>query len=131
MEKVPTAGSVRGDEKADTGTITERGVLRVAIEGCCHGTLDEIYSESLPDCRGGIFGSSHTSSQPAIFISSFNVHLYVVVRVKLIQNFTSVTAEAIEETQANNGYKIDLLLICGDFQACRNEQDLNCMVGSN
>ena len=37
-------------------------------------------------------------------------------------------AGAIEETQANNGYKIDLLLICGDFQACRNEQDLECMV---
>lgn len=44
---------------------------------------------------------------------------------------TPSIAGAMEETQANNGYKIDLLLICGDFQACRNEQDLECMVNAH
>jgi len=34
---------------------------------------------------------------------------------------------SVLETQKRNGLTIDLLLICGDFQACRNEQDLNCM----
>jgi hypothetical protein len=34
---------------------------------------------------------------------------------------------SVLETQRRNGITIDLLLICGDFQACRNEQDLNCM----
>jgi len=34
---------------------------------------------------------------------------------------------SVLETQRRNGISIDLLLICGDFQACRNEQDLNCM----
>ena len=34
---------------------------------------------------------------------------------------------SVLETQKRNGITIDLLLICGDFQACRNEQDLNCM----
>ena len=34
---------------------------------------------------------------------------------------------AVLETQKRHGISIDLLLICGDFQACRNEQDLNCM----
>lgn len=34
---------------------------------------------------------------------------------------------SVLETQKRNGIVIDLLLICGDFQACRNEQDLNCM----
>jgi lariat debranching enzyme len=29
--------------------------------------------------------------------------------------------------EERNGYKIDLLLICGDFQAIRNPQDLGCM----
>lgn len=26
-----------------------------------------------------------------------------------------------------NAYKVDALLICGDFQAIRNHQDLQCM----
>jgi len=26
-----------------------------------------------------------------------------------------------------NGYKVDVLLVCGDFQAVRNEVDLGCM----
>lgn len=48
--------------------------LKVAIEGCCHGELDNIYDS-------------------------------------IIQKYGS----------------IDLLLMCGDFQAMRNEQDVNCM----
>ncbi|KAF9045383.1 lariat debranching enzyme, C-terminal domain-containing protein [Panaeolus papilionaceus] len=29
--------------------------------------------------------------------------------------------------ESQNGYKVDLLLICGDFQAIRNHRDLQCM----
>ena len=53
-------------------------MVLIAVEGCCHGELDNIYA-------------------------------------------------SIERTAATHGTKVDLLLICGDFQACRNEQDLNCM----
>ncbi len=35
--------------------------------------------------------------------------------------------DLIESIQARNGYKIDLLLCCGDFQSVRNEADLACM----
>lgn len=33
----------------------------------------------------------------------------------------------IEKLEEKNKYKVDLLLICGDFQAIRNHQDLQCM----
>ncbi|KAJ7148629.1 Metallo-dependent phosphatase-like protein [Mycena crocata] len=52
--------------------------MKVAVEGCCHGELDTIYSQ-------------------------------------------------IQTLEARNNYKVDLLLICGDFQAIRNHQDLQCM----
>ncbi|TCD61439.1 lariat debranching enzyme, partial [Steccherinum ochraceum] len=52
--------------------------MKIAIEGCCHGALDAIYSH-------------------------------------------------IASLESQNGYKVDLLLICGDFQAIRNERDLQCM----
>ncbi|KAJ7139021.1 lariat debranching enzyme, C-terminal domain-containing protein [Mycena epipterygia] len=52
--------------------------MKVAIEGCCHGELDTIYSQ-------------------------------------------------IQSLEKRNKYKVDLLLICGDFQAIRNHQDLQCM----
>ncbi|KAK7021887.1 lariat debranching enzyme [Paramarasmius palmivorus] len=52
--------------------------MKVAIEGCCHGELDNIYAH-------------------------------------------------IADLEAKNHYKVDLLLICGDFQAIRNHQDLQCM----
>ncbi|KAI0365163.1 DBR1-domain-containing protein [Pilatotrama ljubarskyi] len=52
--------------------------MKIAIEGCCHGELDAIYSE-------------------------------------------------ISNLEKQNGYKVDLLLICGDFQAIRNHRDLACM----
>lgn len=52
--------------------------MKVAIEGCCHGMLDAIYS--------------------------YVAHL-----------------------GKKNGYKVDILLIGGDFQAIRNERDLQCM----
>ncbi|KAI1300698.1 hypothetical protein EDD11_006044 [Mortierella claussenii] len=50
--------------------------MRIAVEGCCHGQLDEIY-------------------------------------------------RAIEERERHYGYKVDLLLICGDFHSIRNEADLD------
>ncbi|KAJ2828890.1 lariat debranching enzyme [Coemansia erecta] len=53
-------------------------MLNIAVEGCCHGMLDNIYSQLL------------TRQQQA-------------------------------------GKKIDLLIICGDFQAVRNVTDLGCM----
>ncbi|KAJ7653339.1 lariat debranching enzyme, C-terminal domain-containing protein [Mycena polygramma] len=52
--------------------------MKVAVEGCCHGELDTIYSQ-------------------------------------------------IKTLEDKNKYKVDLLLICGDFQAIRNHQDLQCM----
>ncbi|KAH9885074.1 DBR1-domain-containing protein [Cubamyces lactineus] len=52
--------------------------MKIAIEGCCHGELDAIYSE-------------------------------------------------ITRLESENGYRVDLLLICGDFQAVRNHRDLACM----
>ncbi|ORX61853.1 Metallo-dependent phosphatase [Hesseltinella vesiculosa] len=52
--------------------------MKIAIEGCCHGQLDDIYG----------------------------------------------TLKLLEEKE---GTKIDLLLICGDFQAIRNMGDLQCM----
>ncbi|KAJ7600763.1 DBR1-domain-containing protein [Mycena floridula] len=52
--------------------------MKIAIEGCCHGELENIYSH-------------------------------------------------IQQLEHRNGYKVDLLLICGDFQAMRNHQDLQCM----
>ncbi|KIO31803.1 hypothetical protein M407DRAFT_67570, partial [Tulasnella calospora MUT 4182] len=49
-----------------------------AVEGCCHGHLDDIY-------------------------------------------------DRIEQLERQNGYQVDLVLICGDFQAMRTEADLSCM----
>ncbi|KAI0047048.1 Metallophos-domain-containing protein [Auriscalpium vulgare] len=37
------------------------------------------------------------------------------------------TYRRIAELESQNNYKVDLLLICGDFQAIRNYQDLQCM----
>jgi hypothetical protein len=53
-------------------------VFQIAIEGCCHGELDSIYTH-------------------------------------------------IQKLETTHNYKVDLLLICGDFQAIRNHQDLQCM----
>ncbi|KIK59673.1 hypothetical protein GYMLUDRAFT_226480 [Collybiopsis luxurians FD-317 M1] len=33
----------------------------------------------------------------------------------------------IQSLESANNYKVDLLLVCGDFQAIRNERDLQCM----
>ena len=52
--------------------------LHIAVEGCCHGELDNIYA-------------------------------------------------AIEHAQRTQGVKVDLLICCGDFQAVRNEADLECL----
>ncbi|KAG1470069.1 hypothetical protein G6F56_002893 [Rhizopus delemar] len=52
--------------------------MRIAIEGCCHGELDNIY-------------------------------------------------DAIRRREQQDEQPIDLVLICGDFQAVRNESDLDCM----
>ncbi|KAI0066376.1 DBR1-domain-containing protein [Artomyces pyxidatus] len=37
------------------------------------------------------------------------------------------TYRQIAKLESQNNYKVDLLLICGDFQAIRNHQDLQCM----
>ena len=52
--------------------------MKIAIEGCCHGELDKIYS-------------------------------------------------TIQYLENQNNMKIDLLIICGDFQSVRNEADLDAM----
>jgi lariat debranching enzyme len=55
-----------------------KAVIQIAIEGCCHGQLDDIYRH-------------------------------------------------IENLETKHNYQVDLLLICGDFEAIRNHQDLQCM----
>ncbi|KAK0467239.1 lariat debranching enzyme, C-terminal domain-containing protein [Desarmillaria tabescens] len=52
--------------------------MKVAVEGCCHGELDDIYAH-------------------------------------------------ISKLETQYAYKVNLLLICGDFQAVRNHRDLQCM----
>lgn len=52
--------------------------IQIAVEGCCHGELDEIYTQ--------------------------------------VQKYESMAK-----------IKIDVLLICGDFQALRNNNDLDHM----
>ncbi|XP_053205206.1 lariat debranching enzyme A-like [Panonychus citri] len=52
--------------------------MKVAVVGCLHGELDQIYQE-------------------------------------------------VTELENRNKYKIDLLVICGDFQSVRNENDLKCI----
>ncbi|KAL4217422.1 lariat debranching enzyme [Mactra antiquata] len=52
--------------------------MKIAVEGCCHGALDEIY-------------------------------------------------QTLEYLEKKNDVKVDLLLICGDFQAVRNMADMQCM----
>ena len=52
--------------------------LHIAVEGCCHGELDRIYS-------------------------------------------------TIEYARRTKGKRIDVLLICGDFQSVRNKTDLKCV----
>ncbi|KAK2460729.1 hypothetical protein APHAL10511_007199 [Amanita phalloides] len=37
----------------------------------------------------------------------------------------------VQELESKNSYTVDVLLICGDFQAVRNEQDLQCMAVPN
>jgi lariat debranching enzyme len=60
----------------------DRFKMKIAIEGCCHGELDNIYS-------------------------------------------------TLEHIETENNIKIDLLIICGDFQAARNEKDLASMAIPN
>lgn len=52
--------------------------MKIAIEGCAHGDLENIYD----------------------------------------------TLHILEQ---KNGFKVDLLICCGDFQSSRNEDDLMCM----
>jgi lariat debranching enzyme len=52
--------------------------MKIAIEGCCHGTLDKIYAH-------------------------------------------------MKQLEEANQYSIDLLLVCGDFQAFRNHGDVHFM----
>ncbi len=42
MNKVPLAGGQQGNLQ-----VVETGGLRIAVEGCCHGALEEIYREIL------------------------------------------------------------------------------------
>jgi len=55
---------------------------QIAVEGCCHGCLDDIYDE-------------------------------------------------IARMEQNKSFKIDLLLVCGDFEAVRSHSDLQCMAVPN
>ncbi len=52
--------------------------MKIAIQGCCHGELDNIYA-------------------------------------------------TLKHIESENEIKVDLLIICGDFQAIRNEKDLGSM----
>ncbi|KAL0956930.1 hypothetical protein HGRIS_003034 [Hohenbuehelia grisea] len=76
--KASKSSKPRKPSKAQKLSKRKKGTMKVAVEGCCHGELDSIYSH-------------------------------------------------IANLEKKNGYKVDLLLICGDFQAIRNHQDLQCM----
>lgn len=65
----------KSKKKPRTGA---KGIMKVAIEGCCHGELDNIYA-------------------------------------------------SVAEVERRDGIAIDLLVICGDFQAVRNKNDLGTM----
>ncbi|TFL04826.1 lariat debranching enzyme, C-terminal domain-containing protein [Pterulicium gracile] len=52
--------------------------MKIAVEGCCHGRLDDIYA-------------------------------------------------TLKQLEQKNNYTVDLLLVCGDFQAVRNHRDLHTM----
>ncbi|XP_046659330.1 lariat debranching enzyme isoform X1 [Homalodisca vitripennis] len=39
--------------------------------------------------------------------------------------------ETLQELEKQEGFKVDLLICCGDFQATRNTQDLSCMAVSD
>lgn len=76
-------GSLQGSNRPVHSTMPpadvspHEGTLRIAVEGCGHGTLDSIYAST-------------------------------------------------EKASKERGWHgVDLLIICGDFQACRNQQDLN------
>ena len=64
--------------------------IRIAVEGCCHGELDQIYAA-----------------------------------------VEAANKQALEQSKRDGDeehYKeIELLICCGDFQAVRNQTDLNCM----
>jgi len=80
--EVSTGGMDVGTEQekkaGEEGNQTNSGVVHIAVEGCSHGNLDEIYA--------------------------------------------SVTA--LQDTHDTH---VDLLIICGDFQAVRNQADLECL----
>ena len=67
-------------------------MVRIAVQGCCHGELDKIY-ETVEEINASI-----TSR-------------------RLIQGGGGGKEEEL----------ISLLICCGDFQAFRNEDDLECM----
>ena len=70
LVRTPTRGRARAP--------TAPEMVLIAVEGCCHGELDNIYA-------------------------------------------------SVEQLAAVHGTKIDVLLICGDFQAVRNQADLATM----
>ena len=78
MQNAPVTTIATLPRDAREGSPVQGARMKIAIEGCCHGELDAIYS--------------------AI------AHLETVEKVK-----------------------IDLLICCGDFQAVRNLDDLECM----
>ena len=74
----PVFHATKGDHCEQLVAPTAPEMVLIAVEGCCHGELDNIYA-------------------------------------------------SVEQLAAVHGTKIDVLLICGDFQAVRNQADLATM----
>lgn len=77
MRDLGVCGSTASDAPAADTPAPARTVT-IAVEGCCHGELDDIYA-------------------------------------------------SIADLKESRGVVVELLIICGDFQACRNAADLSCL----
>ncbi|CAH1249489.1 DBR1 [Branchiostoma lanceolatum] len=78
--------------------------MKIAVEGCAHGALEEIYG----------------------------TRQYVSAAMKIaVEGCAHGALEEIYGTlqylEQQEGIKVELLLCCGDFQAVRNADDLECM----
>lgn len=81
----------------------EGGSLTVAVEGCCHGELDKIYAT---------ISEGEEAAEQIIGVNEEEDGEYDSDRRNM---------------KRRKRRKVDLLLICGDFECVRDVQDLECV----
>jgi lariat debranching enzyme len=88
---------------------SKRSAVRVAVWGCGHGTLDRVYETiaELEKNGGGIGAAAAGAGSESKSETS-------------LPHPSSATVPSAPR-------KVDLLICCGDFQAVRNEHDMECM----